>query len=398
MPQYRYKGVVYMAQRRSNGEGTIRERRPGQFVGQIMLGYKENGKPNRVTVYGTTKREVGEKLRQLATQKYEGRYIQRKLITYKTWVLKWFYNYKLLKLKPRTADNYESMINTHIIPGIGEPYLSDLEPDQIQRFYNKLYNCGLGLSPATIRKIHNIVYASLKRAVINGLLLKNPAEDLELPEIETPKIKAFNETEETIFLNAAKSSYCYDAFLMGFDTGLRMGELLAIYWSDIDLKVGIVSVHCNLMVVKNRDKKSGEPNYKLIIQDRPKTKASVRKVPLTARVIKMLKIRKLKAEDPEGLVFPSIVGTFINPRNFERSFKNICKKAKLEECNVHTMRHTFATKCFKAGIPIKIIMKWLGHSRISHTMDIYTHVLPDLEKDAIKLLDCNLDCNKSNFI
>jgi integrase len=372
--------------RRGNKEGTITKLKNGRYMGKIQLGRKPDGKPNRISVYGKTRGEVSEKLITIAHQAIEGSYNIQKGITLGEWIKRWLRDYKAINLKPRTYDTYETQIQTHIIPSIGNIKLKDLKTAQLQQFINTKYQSGKGLSPATLRKIYNIVNAALKQAQLNDLIIKNPAEGVELPRLKQKSIRAFTAEEQNQFLSAARNMDMYPAFLIALNTGLRMGELLALTWNDIDFKNRTINVDKNIMVVRNREK-TAKTNYKIIVQDTPKTDASTRKIPMTEKVMITFIEQKLKCMPGCDLVFPSRKNTLITPRNFERSFVTAAKKAGIYDCNTHTMRHTFATRCFEKGIPIKIVSKWLGHSKVSHTLDIYTHIMSVLENEAIKMLE-----------
>ena len=376
--------------KRGNKEGTITKLANGTYMGKVMLGWKKDGKSNRVSVYGKTRKEVSDKLITLASQVIDGTYIEPTRITLGEWLKKWLKDYKSINLKPRTYDTYENQILFHIVPEIGDIELNNLKTNQLQRFYNLKYNGGKGLSSATMRKIHSIIQAALTQAQIVGLIIRNPTIGVELPRLEQRNIKVFSQEEQNGFFEAAKSFDLSNAFLLSIDTGLRMGELLALTWQDVDLKEGTISVGKNIMFVKDREGVTGNKNM-MIVQDAPKTRASIRKVPLTQRALKMMKEMSVKSNPNCNLVFPSRKFTHINPRNFERSFQSVVDKAGIEKCNGHTLRHTFATRCFEKGIPVKIVSKWLGHSKITHTLDIYTHVLPDMEKHAINALEMPMD-------
>lgn len=214
----------------------------------------------------------------------------------------------------------------------------------------------------------------------------NPAESVELPPLEQKPVKAFSREEQAIFFEAAKKYYYYEAFIFEVDTGVRDGELFPLTWNDIDFEKGYVQINKTLIHVKDRENKSSNA-YVLKVQDSTKTKAGIRKIPLTKRCLHMLKEMKLKNGSKSELVFPSKNGSFINPRNFLRCFKTICEKTGLRDFNCHTLRHTFATRCFEKGIPVKVVSRWLGHKKVQHTLDIYTHVMPDEEKKAIERLE-----------
>ena len=214
-------------------------------------------------------------------------------------------------------------------------------------------------------------------------IILHPAKGIELPSLEQKPVKAFTLEEQARFFEVAKSYSYYEAFIFAVDTGVREGELLALTWDDIDFEKGYVQINKTLVFVKDRENKAGS-TYILKVQDSTKTKAGIRKIPLTKRCLRMLRELKLRNIAKSQLVFPSKNGTFINPRNLLRCFDTICSKAGLEGFNCHTLRHTFATRCFEKGIPVKIVSRWLGHKKVQHTLDIYTHVMPDEEKKAIE--------------
>ena len=371
--------------RRSNGEGSITKLKNGRYMGKIMLGRKADGKPNRKTVYGETQTEVLKKINELIYEYNHGIYVEPNRMMFGEWLKIWLTTFKKKKLKSRTYDTYETQINTHITPTLGTLALKDITPFHIQEFYNNLFDNNL--AAATVRKIHQIIKPALAKAEEQGLIRNNPAaKGIELPPLVQKPVTAFSVGEQAIFFDTAKNYTYYDAFLFAVNTGLRSGELLALQWDDIDFINGYVNVNKTLTLIKDRDKQS-KNSYILKIKDGTKTKAGVRKIPLTKRCIRMLKQLKLKNIAKTQLVFPSRNGTYINPRNFLRCFKTICEKAELEGYNCHTLRHTFATRCFERGIPVKIVSRWLGHKKVQHTLDIYTHVMPDEEKKAIEKLE-----------
>lgn len=151
------------------------------------------------------------------------------------------------------------------------------------------------------------------------------------------------------FIEASKDSRLANAFLLSMDTGLRMGEFIALTWDDVDLKYGAVSVNKNVISVKDRDGITGNNNM-LIVQDRPKTKASISKVPLTQRAVKMLMEMKLKNSLNCKLVFPTSNNTYLNPRNFERAFQFVVAKLELKSVIAIPRTH-FCHKSFSSRYP-----------------------------------------------
>jgi len=368
--------------RRGNGEGSITKVRDNLWMGRVMIGYKKDGKPNRKTVYGKTRKEVQDKLVKLLNEVNMGTYIEPTKITLAQWLQEWLDKYKKVKIKPSTYELYESLIKIIINPELGNIPLKDLRPIQIQSFYNKLYE-EEKYSSSTVRKIHVVLRGALDQAVKNRLILENVTLHVELPRPDTKKVKVFTLEEQRKFEECAKNYKYYAAYIVMLDTGLREGELLALEWDDIDFTNKYVSVNKTLIWVK--DKNTGK--YTQIVQYSTKTKSSHRKVPLTQRSLKLLKELKLKQASKSKIIFCTSSGTHILKRNFLRTFHTILKRIGIPKCGVHSLRHTFATRLFENNVPPKTISKLLGHSSVSTTLNIYTHVLPSVEQDAIKVLD-----------
>lgn len=369
-----------MAKKRENGEGTITKLENGTYMGRIFLGYKEDGKPNRKSVYGKTKTEVVQKIQELALSKAHG-LKEPSNMSLSRWLIFWLENFKKLKLKPKTYEVYETQAKHNIIPIIGDIALKDLNTLHIQRYINEKSKT---LAPATVRKQYNILNSSLEKAVANELIPKNPCRHIELPVLEQKEIKAFTLDEEIRFIEASKDDRLHTLFVVALDSGLRLGELLALTWNDIDLDGAEIAVTKNIIHVKNFEGKSKNKNI-LIVQDNPKTKSSIRNVPLPQRSLNLLK--ELKTKSNTIIVFATKTGNYLNPRNVERSFVRIASSTGIYGCNFHSCRHTYATRLFEIGISVNVVSKLLGHSKTSITTDIYISVIPSLKNDAIKSLD-----------
>lgn len=178
-------------------------------------------------------------------------------------------------------------------------------------------------------------------------------------------------------------------------TGLRVGELLALRWQDIDLDKNALNVRQSLGRIKTFDEGSSAKS-KLAFGE-PKTKAGKRLIPLPHHVVSLLKQHKRnQAEEKlklgsgfnkENLVFCSLSGTPIDPKNFDRKFKSILKRAGLEKINLHILRHTFATRMLELNEHPKVVQEILGHANISITLDTYSHVLPEIKHAAAQKIE-----------
>lgn len=371
--------------KRGNGEGTIVKRKDGRYMGSVTVGRDMNGKLKRKTVYGKTKKEVQEKLNDLSKQIYTDSYFEPSSLKLYDWLKTWLKNYKAISLKPSTYDLYETLIDTLIKTELGQLKLKDIKPVHIQAFYNKLYDNGKGYSTSTIQKVNNILNPAFKTAIKNELINKNPVDSIEMPKHKEKQVRALTIEEQNVFVEEAKNSWYFSAFVVALDTGLRCGELLALEWNDIDLKNGEITVYKNLVAVKDRD--SEDEKLILKIQQSPKTAKSIRTVPLTQRALNVLRELKIKQQSLSEIVFCTNKGTHVFPKNLRRTFQSILSKAKIEKLGLHVLRHTYATRLFEAGANPKTVSELLGHKNVSVTLNIYTHVLPHQKKETVKLLD-----------
>ncbi|MGB9791494.1 MAG: tyrosine-type recombinase/integrase [Thermacetogeniaceae bacterium] len=244
-----------------------------------------------------------------------------------------------------------------------------------------------------VHYVHTLIHAALNQAVKESLILRNPADAVELPKMQKREMEPMTREEISRFLEAIKGDRLYPAFCLALKTGLRRGELLGLRWKDIDL--GEKKLHVRQILVEARDP-NGEKKVALVFQE-PKTKKSQRTIPLTDDLIKLLKAHKAKQNEEKlilgkdyqdhGLVFCSEDGRPIWPRNFLRHFAALQKKAGIKHHRLHDLRHTFATLLLAEGEELKNVQELLGHERISTTADIYTKVLEESKRKAVSKLD-----------
>jgi integrase len=201
------------------------------------------------------------------------------------------------------------------------------------------------------------------------------------------------------FLDAVREDRLFRAFFLEIGTGLRRGELLGFRWRDVDLEAEVVHVRQTLVRVGNHDATVSNPKTRLIFQE-PKTEQSRRTIPIPAAIIEELKCHKArqaeeklligKAYEDHGLVFCRANDRPIDPRNFTRHFERLLQRAGLPRIRFHDTRHTFATLMLELGEAPKVVQSMLGHTKISTTLDIYSHVSLDLERQAAAKLNALL--------
>lgn len=391
-----------MARKRGNGEGTIYKRSDGRWSGQATVGRNTDGSPKRRAVYGKSRKEVADKIAEILSDIKTGDYIEPNKTTLGEWLDIWMRDYKTISLKETTYDSYSMNIRVHIKPCIGYISLFELSVSHIQGLINTLHR--QGKSSALIRKIKNILKGALDQAVANGMISRNVVGGVTLPKHTQKEIRWLSVEEERTFINAAKGNRLEVAFKLALVTGLRLGELIGLTWDCIDLNIGVITIKQTLIRVKSREEEGKNLYY---ISPTTKTKKSMRRVPIPKSAIKMLKEHK-KTQNAEkklagelytdnNLVFCTALGNRLIPRNVERSFANITRSAGIVGANVHSLRHTYATRLFENGVAAKTVSELLGHTDVSHTLNVYTHVANAVKEKAIEFLDyvfdCNIDCN-----
>jgi len=382
--------------KRGQGEGTISQRPDGLWCGRITLGKDENGKQKRKAFYGKTRKEVQQKLTAALNEVNRGAYIEPSVMTVGQWMDIWLREYKYNSVKPGTYLDYCSTNTCHIKPMIGHIRLKDLRNDMVQRFVNDLLAKGLG--PKTVSDcIVPVLKSALKEAVSNDLIAKSPATGVKLPRVEKADRRVLTQEEQQRFIEAAKRYEHGNAFILMLGTGLRIGETMALTWDDISLEAA------ELTVTKTQVEFTVQPDgtyQKCISHGTPKTKAGYRTIPLLPQLVEMLREIQRKqrgymsekggAYTDNNLVFCTRFGKPLSKQTLNSGIKRVNGIAQLDGVHPHTLRHTFATRGMESGIPLKVMQELLGHSDISMTANLYTHVLPNTKQREIAKLSGTL--------
>lgn len=208
-----------------------------------------------------------------------------------------------------------------------------------------------------------------------------------LPKKQPRQSVAFTTEEQKTFLSHCKGDTTFEnLFIFAFNTGMRLGEMLALTWNDVDLKNKTVNVNKSMSVVTDYDEDAEKKNK--IIIDTTKTKSGSREIPLNKAALKCVEIQQQNNKADSPFIFYSSAGTALMKRNIYRAFKNIMEKADIKtHLTIHSMRHSFATRLLEKGADIKTVSDLLGHKSIQITLDIYSHVSSNLKKNTISLLD-----------
>lgn len=371
--------------RRQNGEGTIYQRPNGLWICEITLGYDENGKRIKKTVSSMELDKLKKKLNDLRFYNDRNMVSEPSKITLYEWLNIWLETYKKNTVKPSTYDMYYNAIHTHIKPVLGNYKLDKVTPLAIQRFINDIYE-KKNSSQSTLKKIVMTISQGYEKAISLNMLYQNPCRDIVIPSKDKRKAVAFTKNEQEEFVNQCSDNNTYNnLFVFALNTGLRMGELLALTWDDYNENEKTVAVNKNLSVVN--DYTNPQDIKQKIIIDTTKTENSTRIVPLSSKAEEILNRQKtITGSFP--FVFISSSGTPLEKRNIYKALKKRLNYAQVKSpITFHSLRHSFATRLLEKGADIKTLSELLGHKSIQITLDIYSHVGIDLKKKAIELLN-----------
>lgn len=297
---------------------------------------------------------------------------------YKEWLGIWLENYVEPTAKLRTYETYRQMVEKRIAPRFGEYNLNDLTPAEIQPFITELLNNGKGLSVSTVNLIITIFQSSLKTAFALGKINEYTADKIKRPKIKQKSVSCFTVTEqkkiEQAVLSDKRSKIL--GIVVCLYTGLRIGELLALTWADIDLQKGLLTV--------NKTCHDGKLNGKFgRIIDEPKTESSKRVIPIPKQLIHTLKELK-KTEKSEYVVSQN--GQPVTIRSYQRSFSLLLEKLNIPHKGFHSLRHTFATRALECGMDVKTLAEILGHKNATVTLNRYAHSLMEHKQDMMNKL------------
>lgn len=376
-----------MAKKRMNGEGSWTKRDNGTW--KLSVSYKGLG---RKYFYGT-KQECLEK-----KSKFEAllssNIVGDKDVLFKDFVRVWLKEIKQPAVKPNSYDRLEYVTETTLITRIGDLSLKQIDDNIIQTMIiNKMKEEGYAF--ATIKKAYSTLGQVLKYAVARGKIDKNPMDDVFLPKrslFEKKKIRFLSDEERTKLVSTCYAKfengrrvYKFGAFYVFLlYTGLRLGEALALKWSDIDFDKRTVNVSRTIVYVKDRTKNDGSK----IIVDQPSTKnGSSRMVYLSDMAIEALKdLKNQMGYDPEGYIMQTKNNTIIYPADAYKIFQRILKRAGVEQCGIHALRHSFVSLMINNGIPVTMVSRMVGHSDVGITMKIYTHLLEETEIESMSII------------
>ena len=374
-----------MSKRRPSGDGMVRKREDGRWEGRIVIGHKENGEPIFRYIYAGTQKELTAKLRQNINS-YQGVDLtEESKMTLSEWLDRWLEQMASV-LRPSTLDHYRNDLEHHVKPYLGQKRLTQITADDLRKLYDTLKQRGRlhprpgqswGLSSTTVHGVHTTLHHALKSAVDQRLLPYNPADYVEPPKVAHKTMRILNDEQMDAFLSAVEQDPIWrDFFYTELTTGLRLGEICGLMWSDFDERKG------SLRVSRTLHKEKGG---RLVAGD-PKTCAGARTIVLPSSTAELLRLRKKTSYSPWIFHNPLQPETPMNPAAAYRQLKKILEENGLPDLRFHDLRHTFATHALTSGVDAKTLSGILGHTKASFTVDTYTHTTSDMHRKAAEIV------------
>lgn len=359
--------------RRGYGEGSVYPRGDGRWVSYIRL------PDGRKKFFTGPEKVVRARLLEAQRRAEVGQLVLGRDQSLSVYLERWLADAVRPSVRPKTYEDYDLCIR-RLAPYLGRVRIRALTPQQIQQALGALNE--RGLAPRTVRKVNMVLRRALKQAVMWRMIPSNPSDGVRPPRADRKELRTLSEDEVRHLLEVTTGMRDHGLWAVLVTTGLRLGEALALRWSDINLREGLVTVRRAVQ----RQRGAG------LVFVEPKTARSRRSVPIPPEIRQVLgdqrranDLDRLKAADQwqeQDLVFPNPVG---RPRDMAFravSFHTALKRAGLPRLRLHDLRHTAATHLLNKHVHPKVVQDLLGHSTIAITLDTYSHVLPTLGKDA----------------
>ncbi len=366
-PRRRGSGSVFRRPERKGGK---------QWVAQIIL---ENGRTRQR--YFKTQEEADIALNEMLYEQRRGMLATGPNQTLKQHLENWLENIQKHAVRINHYINTRTIIRKHILPKLGHIQLRQLNEQHIQSLYAQKLD--EKKSAKTIHHIHDVLHKALAQAVTWRLVVRNVCDGVTLPRLSRYEYPVLTEEQAQKLLEVMRGHRFEVLLALALTTGMRHGELLSLHWQDINFERGTLQVRRSVSRVRGQ-------GYKVF---EPKTPRGRRMLTLPLFVLDMLKQHRVIQEEVKqkagsqwqdhDLVFCNQYGSFLRPDRVRKQFQKLLAEAGLPYMRVHDLRHSAATLLISMGVPVKVVQEILGHSNISTTLNIYSHVLPGMQDEAM---------------
>jgi integrase len=374
-------------------KGHIRERSPGHWA-IVLDNLDAQGKRRRKWhSFVGGKREAQIECARLIAKMQEGGDVDPSRETLAQYLDRWL-EHTQAQVSPRTHERYAELCRKNIGPLIGGETLAKLQPARISRAYAQALASGRrdgrgGLSPRTVLHIHRVLRGALQQAMRWRLIARNPADAVKPPKVERREMKALDVDGTLDLIEAARGTNLFALILLCVLCGLRRGEAAALRWRSVDLDRAQLSVVAS---VEQTDKGS--------VREKETKSGKQRSVALSPFIVEEL--RRHRVRQAEGLLQLGVKltadhhvvaredGLPLQPRSLTQAFRKFLRVRGVSPIRLHDLRHSHATHMMASGVHPKIAQERLGHSSVSVTIDLYSHVLPGMQAEAVKRVDATL--------
>jgi len=374
-------------------KGHIKQRSAGHFAIVLDTRDPQTGKRRRKWIsFSGTLRGARIECARLVTEMKSGAYVDATRETIAAFLDCWI-EHMQGQVSPRSLERYAELCRNNIAPLLGAIPLTKLQPANISQAYAKALASGRrdgtgGLSPLTVHHMHRVLREALQQAVRWQLLARNPVDAVRPPKVERKQMQTLDAEATVVLIEAARGTNLFMPILLGVLCGLRRGEITALRWRSIDLDRGQLSVTASTEQtnrgIREKETKSGKS----------------RTVALPSLIVDEL--RRHRVAQAEGLLAAGVRltddhhvvaredGQPVQPRSLTHAFVKFVRGHGLAPIRLHDLRHSHATHMLASGVHPKIAQERLGHSSVSVTIDLYSHVLPGMQAEAVSRVDAVL--------
>lgn len=360
----------------------IFKRKDGRWEGRYIKDHK-GGKARYGYVYAHSYKEVNDKLKAAKEKNAQQVSVQEKAGTVASVSASWLKEASR-NLKETTIIKYEDILRCYILPEFGDYELSEITNDQLVRFSDKLLSEGgtskKGLSAAMVSEIITTMNSIRIHALRSNCTVTFTTECVNIKK-EMVNIRVFTPEEQDRLVNWLMNHMNPTslAIMVCLFTGLRIGEICALEWDNIDLEAGNIRICQTMQRIRVRDNPEKKTEVKIL---EPKSDRSIRTIPLPCNLRELL----ANYQKDNGFLMTGDDGKIVEPRTLQYRFKSILKKCGIADANFHTTRHTFATRCVERGFDVKCLSEILGHASVAITLNRYVHPSMELKSANMELL------------
>ncbi len=360
-------------------KGHIRERSPGHWA--IIIKWHS---------FAGTKRQAQVECARLISQLKVGTYVEPSKTTLAQFLDRWLDDV-CTRVTPKTHERYNQICQKNIAPLLGAIPLAKLRPEQISEAYGKALSSGRrngsgGLSPRTVRQMHAVLKSALAQAVKWEILLRNPASAVRGPKVGRAVMRTYDLEQTAELIEAVRGRRIFIPTLLAVLGGLRRGEIAALRWRDIDLAAA------QLAIVQSAEQTKGGVRYKEPKSGRGRT------IALSATLVSELRAHRLQQAQEllqvgrrlsdDDFVVTQADGSPLRPHSLGQEWvRFLARHCALPRIRFHDLRHAHATHLLSSGVHPKVASERLGHSKVAITLDLYSHVLPNMQADAAAIVD-----------